>query len=159
MTRDYARAPRGQRIGDHVPRNRGTVTTMLAAIALDGWRGMMTVEGGTSGAVFEAFVAHVLVPRLNPGDVVVWDNLGAHKTARARQLVEAAGASVVFLPPYSPDLNPIELCWSKLKNELKRLGARTREALDNAIATAMDAITTSDTAGWIRHCGYSAQLM
>lgn len=132
---------------------------MLGAIALDGWRGLMTIEGATSAAVFEAFVEHILAPNLKPGDIVVWDNLGAHKTERARLLVERAGASVVFLPPYSPDLNPIEHCWSKLKHVLRKLGARTRAALDHAIALAMDAITPADAAAWIRHCGYSAQLM
>jgi transposase len=158
MTRDYARAPRGQRAHDNVPRNRGTVTTMLGALGIEGVVAMMTIEGATDAAVFEAFVAHLLVPQLKPGDIVVWDNVGAHKPPRIRQLVEAAGATVVFLPPYSPDFNPIEECWSKLKGILKSLAARTRQALDGAIAQAMKLITPADAAGWFRHAGYSAHV-
>ena len=155
MTRDYARAPRGVRAHDAVPRNRGTVTTMLGALGLDGMRAMMTIEGATDADVFGAFVTHVLVPTLKPGDIVVMDNVGAHKPLWIRQLIEAAGAAVVFLPPYSPDLNPIEECWSKLKGILKSLAARTREALDAAIAQAMKLISTDDILGWFTHAGYS----
>lgn len=116
MTPDYARSPRGERIADVVPRNRGTVTTMIGALGLVGLLGVMTVEGGTDAAVFEAFVKHVLVPKLKPGDIVVLDNLGAHKPDGIRKLIEAAGATLLFLPPYSPELNPIvEECWSKFK--------------------------------------------
>jgi transposase len=158
MTRDYARAPRGQRAHDDVPRNRGTVTTMLGALGLDGILAIMTVEGATDTDVFEAFVTHLLVPKLTPGDIVVMDNLGAHKPPRIAQLIHAAGATLVFLPPYSPDLNPIEECWSKLKAILKSLAARSRGALDGAIAQAVERITPSDATGWFRHAGYSAHL-
>lgn len=158
MTRDYARAPRGQRAHDHVPRNRGTVTTMLGALSLDGVVAMMTIEGATDTAVFETFVTHFLVPRLQPGDIVVWDNVGAHKPPRIQKLVEAAGATVAFLPPYSPDLNPIEECWSKLKSILKSLAARSLGSLDGAISQAMKLISPADAAGWFRHAGYSAHV-
>lgn len=157
MTREYARAPAGQRVHDSVPRNRGTVTTMLGALGLDGVRAMMTIEGATTAEVFDAFVQHCLVPQLKPGEVVVMDNVGAHKPHSILERIRQAGASVLFLPPYSPDLNPIENCWSKLKAILKGLGARTREALDNAIAQAMDLITPADAAAWFQHCGYAVQ--
>ena len=157
MTPDYARAPRGQRVEDDVPRNRGTATTMIGALGVAGLLGMMTIEGGTDTPVFEAFVEHLLLPKLKPGDIVVLDNVGAHRPAHIRTLVESVGAKLLFLPPYSPDLNPIEECWSKLKAKLKCIAARTRESLDDAIARAMTFITPSDAAGWFRHCGYSAQ--
>jgi transposase len=156
MTREYARAPQGERVGGNVPRNRGDVTTMIGALDVRGVRAMMTVEGGTDAEVFEAFLEKVLVRRLRPGDVVVLDNLGAHKTVNARRIIEAAGARLVYLPPYSPDLNPIELCWSKLKAALKDFGARTREALEVAIRRAMDLIIADDAVAWFRHCGYEA---
>jgi transposase len=156
MTREYARAPRGERAHGQVPRNRGEVTTMLGALDANGVRAMMTVEGGTDADVFEAFLEQVLLRRLRPGDVVVLDNVGAHKPQRMRQLVEAAGARLLFLPPYSPDLNPIGLCWSKLKAALKDFGARTRDALDQAIKRAMDLVGADDAEAWFRHCGYEA---
>jgi transposase len=156
MTREYARAPRGERAHGQVPRNRGEVTTMLGALDANGVRAMMTVEGGTDADVFEAFLEQVLVRKLRPGDIVVLDNVGAHKPHGMRQLVEAAGARLLFLPPYSPDLNPIELCWSKLKAALKDFGARTRDALDQAIKRAMDLVGADDAEAWFRHCGYEA---
>lgn len=158
MTREYARAPRGERVHGAVPRNAGTVTTMIGALDLNGVRAMMTVEGATDGEVFETFLERVLLRRLKPGDIVVLDNVGAHKTADVRRLIRAAGARVLFLPPYSPDLNPIELCWSKLKALLREFGARTRQALDEAIRRAMDLIDAGDAAAWFAHCGYSGQL-
>jgi transposase len=130
---------------------------MIGALGLVGLIGMMTIEGGTDAAVFEAFVKHILVPKLQPGDIVVLDNVGAHKPDGIRKLVEAAGATLRFLPPYSPELNPIEECWSKFKTRLKRLAARTQQALDAAIAETIDLITPSDAAGWFRHAGYSVQ--
>ena len=126
MTREYARAPRGERAHGTVPRNAGTVTTMIGALDLWGVRAMMTVEGATDAEVFETFVERVLAKKLRQGDIVVLDNVGAHRTERVRELIRAAGASVLYLPPYSPDMNPIELCWSKLKGLLRELGARTR---------------------------------
>ncbi len=158
MTREYARAPRGERAHGAVPRNAGTITTMIGALDVSGVRAMMTVEGATDGEVFETFLERVLLRKLKPGDIVVLDNVGAHRTADVRRLIEAGGARVLYLPPYSPDLNPIELCWSKLKALLKEFGARTREALDDAIRRAMDLIDGSDAAAWFGHCGYAADL-
>ncbi len=154
MTPDHGWAPRGQRVRDAVPRNRGTVTTMLGALTLAGLVAMMTVEGGTDAQVFAAFVEHVLVPKLKPGDVVVVDNVGAHKPPAIRRLIEAAGARLLFLPPYSPELNPIEECWSKLKHLVKKLSPRSREDLDFAIASCMDRVTPDDACGWFTHAGY-----
>lgn len=159
MTRDYARSVSGERAHDKVPRNRGTVTTMIGAITLEGMTAMMTVEGGTSSEVFETFVGDVLVPTLEPGDYVILDNLGAHKSKHALDLIRAAGATPVFLPPYSPELNPIELAWAKLKRLLRDAKARTREALYEAIARALDLITVADATGWFRHCGCQAEAM
>jgi transposase len=106
--------------------------------------------------VFEAFLEHVLVPKLRPGDIVILDNVGAHKPEGMRGLIEAAGASLIFLPPYSPDMNPIEHCWSKLKAALKDFGARTVEDLHKAIRRAMDLVCADDAMGWFTHCGYGA---
>jgi transposase len=127
---------------------------MLGAIAHDGVRALMTIEGATTAAVFEAFVESMLVPRLNPGDIVVMDNVGAHKPAYILERIRAAGAHVLFLPPYSPDLNPIELFWNKFKVLLKSMAPRTRQELDRAIARAMELTTLEDIAGWFQHCGY-----
>lgn len=157
MTRDYARAPCGQRARGYVPRNRGTVTTMIGALGLEGVRAMMTVEGATDGEVFEAFVHHLLVPKLKPGDVVVLDNVGAHKPESALERIRATGARVMFLPPYSPDLNPIEHCWSKIKALLKKFEALTLATLDAAIARAVELVTPQDALGWFTHCGYQVQ--
>ena len=129
---------------------------MIGALGLDGVRALMTVEGGTDADVFETFVVHVLVPTLKQGDIVFLDNVGAHKPPAILQHMWNAGASVIFLPPYSPDMNPIELCWSKLKQILKGLEARSEEALDAAIAQAMKLITPDDAGAWFTHCGYQA---
>ena len=158
MARDWAWSLCGQRAHAVAPRNRGTVTTMIGAMGLDGVRAMMTVEGGTDEKVFEVFVDHFLVPKLRLGDIVVLDNLGAHRVGWVRRRIEAAGASVWYLPPYSPDLNPIELCWSKLKALLKTFAPRTREALDRAIALALEIISPGDAEGWFKHCGYLGQI-
>jgi transposase len=158
MTREYGWAPSGQRLVDHVPRNRGTVLTMIGALTADGIEAMMTNIGGTSGEVFESFVRDHLIPVLKPGDVVVLDNLGAHHRKSTLALIEEAGAEPLFMPPYSPDLNPIELCWSKLKAILRQIGARTVTALRAAIQDARNAITRSDAAGWFKHCGYAYQV-
>ena len=154
MTREYARAPRGERAHDTVPRNAGTVTTMIGALDVKGVRAMMTIEGASDAEVFETFLERVFLRKLKPGDVVVLDNVGAHKPDRIRRLVEAAGARLLFLPPYSPDLNPIELGWSKLKGVLKDFGARTRDALDVAIRRGMNLIGADDARAWFTHCDY-----
>lgn len=127
---------------------------MLGALGLDGLRALMTKQGGTDRAAFLAFLDEHLVPVLKPGDVVVMDNLGAHHAGGVRERIEAAGAKVIYMPPYSPDLNPIELCWSKLKATLKALGARTVATLREMIEVAADFILAQDAAGWFAHCGY-----
>lgn len=157
MTRDYGRAPRGKRTSDSAPRNRGTVTTILGALTLAGLEATMTVEGGTDGDVYVAFLEEVLAPKLQEGDLVVMDNAGAHKDPRVREVLARYGAKAVYLPPYSPDLNPIEMAWSKLKSFLRTAKARTIEALNLAIAMGMEIITPDDAVGWFRHCGYSGQ--
>lgn len=157
MARSHARSPRGTRTADAVPRNRGTVTTILGGLTLSGLVATMTVEGGTSGDVYAAFLEDVLVPHLKPGDLVVMDNAGAHKDPRVAKILASVGARPLYLPPYSPDLNPIELAWSKLKGLLRTARARSVGALNTAIAIAMSMISPEDAAGWFRHCGYSGQ--
>lgn len=135
------------------------MTTILGAITLEGMKAMMTIEGGTCKDVFVTYVEELLVPTLIPGDYVVLDNLGAHRCRRALDAIRSAGATPVFLPPYSPELNPIELAWSKLKQLLRDAKARTREALDEAIASALPRITTDDALAWFRHRGYAVEFM
>lgn len=158
MTRDYGRAPSGIRVYDKVPRNRGCVTTMIGALTVEGVEALMTIEGGTSADVFSLFVREHLLPILRRGDLVVMDNLGAHHATGIREMIERAGANVLYMPPYSPDLNPIELCWSKLKQILKSLGARTVPKLRQAIAQAIARITPEDAWAWFSHCGHANQL-
>lgn len=155
MTRARARAPRGKRAYGKVPRNRGKNTTLIASMTLEG--GMceaMAVEGATDAQVFEAYVEGFLAPSLWAGQKVLLDNLGAHKTRRVRELIEARGAEVWFLPAYSPDLNPIEEAFSKVKALLKKAAARTKEALMEAMAGALAAVTPEDARGWFAHSGY-----
>jgi transposase len=128
---------------------------MLAALGSHGVEAVMTIDGATDAAVFRVYVEQVLRPTLRPGDIVIMDNLRAHKAAGIREAIERTGAQVVYLPPYSPDLSPIEPCWSKLKTALRTAKARTREALDHAIAEALATITLSDAHGWFHHCGYA----
>jgi transposase len=154
MTRRRARAARGERARGTVPRNRGPVTTLLAGVSLAGMSPAMTVEGGTDTAVFATHLERVLLPGLHPGQVVVVDNVGAHQPDRIRALVAAAGCELVFLPAYSPDLSPVEEAFSKLKSLIKAAGARTRAALDAAIAAALDAVSPADATGWFAHAGY-----
>ena len=158
MRRLYARAPKGKRAYGKVPRNRGKNTTLIAAITLEGGIGApMTVEGATDSEAFEAYVEHFLAPTLEEGQVVVLDGLGAHRPKRIRELVEARGADLVFLPSYSPDLNPIEEAFSKVKALVRKEGARLSEALVEAIGRALAAVTAEDAAGWFAHAGYRPQ--
>jgi len=156
MTREYARGPSGERVVGIVPRNRGVVLTVVGAVALDGVRAMMAYEGGTSAEAFLRFLRDALVPSLHPGDVVVLDNLGAHRAVGVREAIESVGARILYLPPYHPELNPIELAWSKLKALLKAIGARDIQALASALKRSKDLLTTSHIEGWFRHCGYEA---
>lgn len=161
MTRRYGRAKRGQRVVGQVPRNHGPNVTLVAAMDQTGLLGELTLTGALDGLAFETYVTRILVPQLWPGDLVIWDNLSAHKRKLARVWIEAAGCQVRFLPPYSPDFNPIELAFSKLKAFLRGAGARTRADLDQAITAALLTITSQDAAAWFAHCGYpeSPQLI
>ena len=150
-----ARAPRGERAHGKVPRKRGKNQTLIASITLGGAMGVaISIEGSTDAELFEAYVERFLSPTLQAGQVVVLDGLGAHRTGRVRDLIEASGADLVFLPPYSPDLNPIEEAFSKVKNIVRKAGARTRGTLDEAVGEALSAVTPQDAAGWFAHCGY-----
>jgi transposase len=130
---------------------------MLAALGSHGVEAVMTIDGATDAEVFRVYVEQVLRPTLRPGDIVSMDNLRAHKAAGSREAIERTGAQVVSLPPYSPDLSPLEPCWSKLTTAWRTAKARTREALDRAIAEALATITLSDAHGWFHHCGYALQ--
>jgi transposase len=154
LTRLYARAPKGERAFGHAPRNWGKNVTLICSLDAEGIGAAMSVEGATDGAAFETYVRHFLAPMLKRGQVVVMDNLQVHKMRRVRELVEGAGAEVLFLPPYSPDFSPIEEAFSKVKGILRQIGARTREALLEATAEALDAVSSTDARGWFGHCGY-----
>jgi transposase len=128
---------------------------MLSSIRLDGTTECMAIEGGTSGEVFREYVKQILAPSLKLGDMVIVDNLRAHKDQKAKEAIEAAGAQIVFLPAYSPDLNPIENMWSKVKEKLRAIGARTSDFLVTAIGQALDSVTKKDAHGWFQSCGYA----
>jgi transposase len=157
MTRRYGRATPGQRVVDHVPDNYGSNKTMLAALSLKGLEAPWVIDGAINGALFHCWVREVLGPTLQPGDIVLWDNLSVHKGAGIEALITARGARLLPLSPYSPDFNPIEPCWSKIKTGLRRAKARTVEALFDAIKQALDTITEADIGGWFTHCGYPIQ--
>jgi transposase len=150
----YAWAPRGQRARCSVPRNRGKNTTLLASMSVEGMGPTLAVEGTTNREVFEAYVERVLAPTLRPGQVVVMDNLSAHKGHKVRELIESRRCELLYLPPYSPDLNPIEEAFSKIKGILRKAQARTREALVGAMGGAISAVTARDAWGFFEHCGY-----
>lgn len=154
MARQYARSPQGQRAHDAVPSRWGKNMSLVGALGLGGLRTLMMLEGPVDGLAFLAFVLHFLVPTLKSGDIVLMDNLSVHKVPGVQEAIEAAGASLRYLPSYSPDLNPIEQCWSKMKALLRTAAARSPEALEAAVAVAMAAVTTSDAAGWFTHSGY-----
>ena len=151
----YGWAPRGEDApGSHV-QGKWENMTMVGAMALDGFRGFMTIDSGTSIDVFLAFVEQILVPQLSPGDVVVMDNLNAHKNTSVVRAIEAAGAQVLYTPPYSPEFNPIEKAWGKIKDILRRLDTKTRESFDIAVAIAMNSVSECDRQGWMEYAGYS----
>lgn len=155
MARLRVRAPRGERAYGRVPRKRGKNQTVIASITLEGAMGeAVSIEGATDAELFEAYVERFLAPTLEAGRVVVLGGLGAHRTDKVRELVEATGADLVFLPPYSPDLNPIEEAFSKVKGLVRKAGARTRGALDRAVGEALGVVTPEDAAGWFAYCGY-----
>ena len=155
MTRLYGRAKAGARATDATPSGHWCTTTMISSVRLDGSTACMVSDGATNKEIFQAYIRHILLPTLKPGDIVVLDNLSAHKNQDTRDLIESVGAELWFLPPYSPDLNPIEKMWSKIKAILRTLKARTQEALINAIAKALESVTASDAKGWFKSCGYT----
>jgi transposase len=153
----YAWSRRGERALARVPRNWGANVTLLASMSAGGMGPCLAVEGSTTREVFEAFLERVLAPSLRPGQVIVMDNLSSHKGSRVRELIEERGCELMYLPPYSPDLNPIEEAFAKLKALLRRAGARTREALIEAMGRALEAVTASDACSFFEHRGYHAK--
>ena len=158
MTRLRGRAPRGERLVDKVPHGHWKTSTLISALGVTGIRCSGVLDGPVNRDAFEAFVEQILVPHLRPGDIVVLDNLSSHKGTRARQMIESAGAQLVFLPPYSPDLNPIEMIFAKIKQGLRSLACRTREALWDRIQSVLDTVSASDAQHCFAHCGYTLGL-
>jgi transposase len=154
MDRTHGRAPSGVRVDGPVPHGHWKVVTLTAAVRLGGVGACLAFDGATDSAAFETYVERCLAPTLRPGDVVVLDNLACHKSAEAARLIAAAGAELRFLPPYSPDLNPIERMFSKLKAWLRSAGARTIDGLIEAMGDALRAVRQADVLGWFRHSGY-----
>ncbi len=155
MTRRRGRAPRGERLTERVPRNHGDNRTLLAAIGTDGVKAPLVFPRALDGAVFRQWVSEWLVPQLRPGQIVVQDNLSVHKDAWARAAIEAAGCRLEFLPTYSPDLNPIELLFAKVKGLVRGAKPRTPAAVDDAIGAALDRVTSAELTAYYRHCGYA----
>jgi len=157
MTRNYGRAPRGERVPEATPNSHWSTLTMLAALTTQGLQAPMTIESPTDGDVFLAYLEQVLCPQLQPGQVVIMDDLSAHKVAGVQQLIAATGARLIYLPPYSPDFNPIEQAWSKIKQLLRSAKARTVEALESAVTQALAAVTAENALAWFSHYGYDLQ--
>jgi len=149
-TRRYARAPRGVRVQETTPEGNWKILTILAAMSLDGIVASMSIEAATDTEIFLAYLDHILCPALRPGQVVIMDNLSSHKVAGVQERIEAAGAQVLYLPPYSPDLNPIEKAWAKLKQLLRTAKARTAETLEQAVAQLLPQIRPQDARAWFR---------
>ena len=156
MTRLYGRAKNGARAVDSTPGGHWNTTTMISSVRLDGSTAPMVINGATNKEVFKVYVEKFLLPNLNKGDVVILDNLSAHKGKETRELIESVGVELWFLPPYSPDLNPIEKMWSKIKQFLRSFKARSQDALYDAIAAALKTVTAKDAQGWFFSCGYPA---
>jgi transposase len=154
----YARAPRGERAHGKAPRNWGKNVSLICAIDSEGVKPSMSVEGAVDGKAFESYLEHFLAPKLERGHIVVMDNLSVHKSKRVQRLIEEAGATLLFLPPYSPDMNPIEGAFSKVESVLRKVAARTREALVEATGRALDTITTEDIRGFYTDCGHRLPL-
>ena len=154
MSRYWGWAERGERVPEAIPAGHWRSFTLLGAITRSGLLATMTIEAATDADVFQAFVEQVLCPRLQPGQIVVMDNLSAHKVPAVRQSIESAGATLLYLPPYSPDFNPIEKCWSKIKQVLRSLKARTADALESAMAAALSSISADNARAWFEYCGY-----
>lgn len=159
MTRLRGRALNGERLHDHAPSGHWHATTMLGSVRLGGETTCMVIEGATDSQVFREYIRRVLAPTLQPGDIVVCDNLSAHRDSEAQKLIEAKGAQLLFLPPYSPDLNPIEAMWSKIKAFLRNAKARTPDSLLAAIKDALNSVSPQDALGFFRHCGYMCTIL
>jgi transposase len=157
MTRLRGRAPRGERLLAKIPHGHWQTTTVIGALGIAGVRCSMVIDGAVTRDLFDAFCEQVLAPQLQPGDVVVLDNLSSHKGVRARAAIEAAGAELIFLPPYSPDLNPIEMIFAKIKQLLRSLACRTLDALWASMQSVLDAVTPTDALNCFAHCGYTLQ--
>ena len=155
MTRLRGRSLKGQRLKASAPSGHWQTTTMIGAVRLDGSTACMAIEGATNTEVFRAFVCEILVPELRPNDIVIMDNLSAHKSEPTLELIRGIAAEVLFLPPYSPDLNPIEKMWSKIKNSLRSSAARDLPKLIDAIARALNEVSAQDAIGWFASCGYN----
>jgi transposase len=156
MTRRYGRAPRGQRVIGRVPHGHWKTTTFVAGLRAEGLVAPMVIDGAMNGDLFVAYAEQVLVPTLRAGDVVVLDNLSSHKRVRAVRAIEGAGCSVVYLPPYSPDLNPIELAFAKIKARLRAAQLRTIDKAEDFFGTIHEAFTPDECRSYIRHAGYTA---
>lgn len=156
FTRLYGRTKVGDRVHDSKPKNEGKNLTLIGAISLTGVLASMTVEGGVKKEVFYAYIEQVLLPELEFGKIVLMDNLSSHKSILIEELIKSKGAKLIYLPRYSPDLNPIELCWSKVKAYLRLKKARTKELLETSIAQALELVTGENCQGWFGHCGYNA---
>jgi transposase len=154
MTRTYGRAAPGKRVREGTPDYSGPHYTVVAALSLTGIEAPWVIEGAMNGATFAIYAAHELGPRLKAGDILIIDNLSAHKNVEARAYLEARGVQVVFLPPYSSDFNPIELCWATVKGALRSAKARTFDALLDALRTALLSILPEHAKAWFKHCGY-----
>ena len=157
MTRRYGRGPRRERVREGIPVGRWRTLTVLGAVSTSGWVATMSVEAATDRDVFLAYLEHVLCPQLKPGQLVVMDNLAAHKVDGVRQLIENTGAALCYLPPYSPDFNPIEQCWAQLKQKLRKLKARSVSTLENALGEALSTVTPQHISNCFRHCCYGLQ--
>jgi transposase len=154
LTRLYGRAPRGQRAVGSTPINYGENVSLIGALSVSGLDAPMMIGGAVDGEVFRMWTQQVLCPTLVEGDIVIMDNLQAHKVYGIREAIEQRGAKLIYLPPYSPELSPIEACWSKLKTALRAAGARTYRTLERAIKKALETISESDALAWFAHCGY-----
>jgi transposase len=154
----YGWAKKGERAQCSVPRNRGKNTTLLSSMSVEGMGSSLAVEGATNREVFETYVELILAPTLRRGQVVVMDNLTAHKGERIRELIEDQGCELMYLPPYSPDFNPIEEAFSKIKGLMRKAQARSREALLEAMGSAISALSGEDARGFFEHCGYRAMV-
>ena len=155
MARTSGRAPRGERLAAVVPHGHWRITTFVGALRADGFAAPLVLDGAINGRAFLAYVRQVLAPVLRPGDVLVMDNLSSHKVAGVREAVEAAGAALLYLPPYSPDLSPIELAFSKLKRLLRSAAERTTGGLWDAIGAFLDRFSPDECRRYFAHCGYA----